>query len=134
MIERGRGGVITVASTAGFQALPYEATYSATKAFAKTFMDALHFELKGTGVKAISINPGPVRTEWQAIANIHEDAIPPGMIPAEQCVAEALKAYERGKRSVVPGRLIRNLMRFNAPAPTGVKLRVTERMYRPPDN
>jgi short-subunit dehydrogenase len=134
MVERGSGGVITVASTAGFQPLPYEATYSATKAFAKTFTDALHVELKGTGVKAMSVNPGPVPTEWQAIANIPEEAIPPGSIPAEQCVAESLKAFERGKRSVVPGFMIRQLMRFNGPAPAGVKLRVTERMYRPKDN
>lgn len=131
MVERGKGGVITVASTAGFQPLPYEATYSASKAFAKTLMDALHVELKGTGVKAMSVNPGPVPTEWQAVAKIPEDAIPPGSISAEQCVSESLQAYERGKRSVVPGFMIRNLMRLNGPAPEGVKLRVTERMYRP---
>ena len=41
MVERGRGGVITVASTAGMQPLPYEAVYGATKAFAITFTDAL---------------------------------------------------------------------------------------------
>ena len=40
MVERGRGGVITVASTAGMQPIPYEATYSASKAFARTFSDA----------------------------------------------------------------------------------------------
>jgi uncharacterized protein len=131
MVERDRGGVITVASTAGFQPLPYEATYSASKAFAGTFMDALHVELKGTGVKAMSVNPGPVPTEWQGIAKIPEESIPPGAISAEDCVAESLKAYERGKRSVVPGFLIRQLMRINAPAPKGIKLRVTERMYRP---
>jgi short-subunit dehydrogenase len=133
MVERGRGGVITVASTAGFQPLPYETTYSASKAFADTFMNALHVELKGTGVKALSVNPGPVPTEWQGIAKIPEASIPPGSISAEECVAQSLKAYDRGKRSVVPGFLIRNMMRLNAPAPAGIKLRVTERMYRPPE-
>jgi short-subunit dehydrogenase len=134
MVERGGGGVITVASTAGFQPLPYEATYSATKAFAKTFMDALHIELRGTGVKSLNVNPGPVPTEWQEIANIPEESIPPGAISAEQCVAQALKAYERGKRSVVPGFVIRQVMRFSAPAPRAVQLRVAERMYRPPQD
>jgi short-subunit dehydrogenase len=134
MVERGRGGVITVASTAGFQPLPYETTYSASKAFAKTFMDALNIELKGTGVKAMSVNPGPVPTEWQEIAKIPEESIPPGAISAEECVAESLRAYERGKRQVVPGFMIRNLMRLNAPAPTGLKLKVTERMYRPKED
>ena len=134
MVERGRGGVITVASTAGFQPLPYETTYSASKAFAKTFMDALNIELKGTGVKAMSVNPGPVPTEWQEIAKIPEESIPPGSISAEECVAQSLRAYERGKRQVVPGFLIRNMMRFNAPAPTGLKLKVAERMYRPKED
>jgi short-subunit dehydrogenase len=133
MVERGRGGVITVASTAGFQPLPYETTYSASKAFAGTFMEALHVELKGTGVKAMAVNPGPVPTEWQEIAKIPKESIPPGSISAEACVAEALKAYDRGKRQVVPGFLIRNMMRLNGPTPAGIKLRVTERMYRPPE-
>ena len=65
MIERGRGGIITVASSAGLQPLPYETTYSATKAFATNFTEALHMELRGTGVKALAVNPGPVPTEWQ---------------------------------------------------------------------
>src|SRR5215204_1976514 len=72
MIERGSGGVITVASTAGFQPLPYEATYSGSKAFALNFSDALHTELKGTGVRCLAVNPGPVQTEWQGVAGIEE--------------------------------------------------------------
>ena len=113
MVERGRGGVITVASTAGMQPLPYEATYSASKAFAGTFMDALHVELKGTGVKAMSVNPGPVPTEWQEVAKIPEKSIPPGAISAEECVAERLRAYDRGRsRSSRPVFLIRQMLRF----------------------
>ena len=62
MVERGRGGVIVVASTAGMQPLPYEAVYAASKAFALNFTDALHAELRGTGVRCMSVNPGPVPT------------------------------------------------------------------------
>jgi len=133
MIERGRGGVITVASTAGMQPLPYEATYGATKAFALNLTDALHTELKGTGVKALSVNPGPVPTEWQQVAGYDESGgeMMPGAIEADQVVREGLRAYDRGKRSMVPGRLFRNFMRLNATAPRAVKLRVSERMYRP---
>ncbi len=68
MVERGRGGVITVASTAGMQPIPYETVYSASKAFARTFSDALNAELRGTGVRALCVNPGPVPTEWQEVA------------------------------------------------------------------
>jgi short-subunit dehydrogenase len=130
MIERGGGGVITVASTAGFQPLPYEATYAGSKAFARNFSAALHAELKGTGVRCLAVNPGPVKTEWQGIAGIEESHIPPGMISAEQCVKEALAAYDRGSRSLVPGTMFRWMMRA-ARGPRALKLRIMERQYRP---
>ncbi len=133
MVERGRGGVITVASTAGMQPLPYEATYGASKAFALNLTDALHAELKGTGVRALSVNPGPVPTEWQQVAG-YDDAggeMMPGAIEADQVVREALAAYDKDKRAMVPGRFFRNFMRLNATTPKAVKLKVSERMYRP---
>jgi short-subunit dehydrogenase len=131
MIQRGRGGVITVASTAGMQPLPYESTYGASKAFAISFMEALWMELRGTGVKVLVVNPGPVKTEWQGVAGYDENTpIPPGMITAEQCVADALHAYDRNKRSTITGRFMPWFMRA-AVGPKGLKLRVAERMYRP---
>jgi short-subunit dehydrogenase len=131
MVERARGGVITVASTAGMQPLPYEATYGASKAFAISFAEALWTELRGTGVKVTVVNPGPVRTEWQDVAGYDENTqIPPGMITAEQCVTDALHAYDRGKRSTITGRFMPWFMRASH-APKAVKLRVAERMYRP---
>jgi uncharacterized protein len=131
MVERGRGGVITVASTAGMQPLPYETTYAASKAFAISFMEALSMELRGTGVRALVVNPGPVKTEWQAVAGYDENTrTMPGMISAEQCVADALRAYDRGKRSMIPGRLFPWMMRATI-SPKPIKLRVTERIYRP---
>jgi uncharacterized protein len=133
MLERGRGGVITVASTAGAQPLPYEAVYGASKAFATNFTEALHAELRGTGVKALAVNPGPVPTEWQQVAG-YEDVggeMMPGAIPADQVVREGLEAYDKGRRAMVPGRFFRNFMRLNAVTPRRVKLEVSERMYRP---
>jgi short-subunit dehydrogenase len=133
MVERGRGGVIVVASTAGMQPLAYETTYSASKAFALHFTEALHTELRGTGVKCLAVNPGPVPTEWQDVAGWDEMAKQPGTISAEQCVRESLEAYDRGARSMVPGALFRWVMRASSLAPRAVQLRVTERMYRPGD-
>jgi uncharacterized protein len=131
MVERARGGVITVASTAGMQPLPYEAVYGASKAFAISFMEALWMELQGTGVKMLVVNPGPVKTEWQSVAGYDDSTpIPPGMITAEQCVSDSLEAYDRNKRSTVTGRFFPWFMRASK-APKGVKLRVAERMYRP---
>jgi uncharacterized protein len=134
MVERGRGGVITVASTAGMQPLPYEAVYSASKAFARTFSEALHQELRGTGVRALAVNPGPVPTEWQRIAGYDDPDDThgvPGRIGAEQVVEESLAAFDRGRRSIIPGRVIRWFVQANRPVPTAAKLRVVERMYRP---
>lgn len=106
MLERRQGGVITVASTAGMQPLPYEATYRASKAFARTFSDALHAELRGTGVRVLSVNPGPVPTEWQQVAGYAPHYLPPvpGKITAAQVAKESLRAFERGERSIIPGR------------------------------
>jgi uncharacterized protein len=133
MVERGRGGIINVASTAGMQPLPYESVYAATKAFAISFTDALHTELRGSGVRVLAVNPGPVPTEWQAVAGYDAGrvGVVPGQIAAEQVVREALEAYDRGRRSVVPGRTMRWFMRVTRPSPRAMQLRITERLYRP---
>jgi len=133
MIERGRGGVITVASTAGMQPLPYEATYGASKAFALNFTEALHEELRGTGVRMLAVNPGPVPTEWQQVAGYEDSGaeMMPGQIEADQVVREALRSYDKGRRSMVPGRLFRNFMRANNATPRGIRVRVAGRLYKP---
>ncbi|HEV2981927.1 MAG TPA: SDR family oxidoreductase [Solirubrobacteraceae bacterium] len=134
MLERRRGGVITVASTAAMQPLPYEATYSATKAFARAFSDALAAELRRSGVRVLCVNPGPVPTEWQQVAGHEPGYVPPvpGKISAEQVARESLHAFDRGRRTLIPGSVIRWYMRINSPAPRSIKLRAVERMYRPP--
>jgi short-subunit dehydrogenase len=133
MVERRRGGVINVASTAGMQPIPYESVYAATKAFAISFTDALHTELRGSGVRVMAVNPGPVPTEWQQVAGYEADraAPAPGEISPEQVARESLEAWDKGRRSVIPGRTIRWFIRVTRPSPRAIQLRVTERMYRP---
>lgn len=130
MVERGRGGVITVASTSGYQPLPWNATYAATKAFAIRFSEALAEELRGTGVRALVVNPGPVPTEFSAVAGVETERVVPGKIAAEQVVDEALDAWDRDRRNVIPGRLIKAFMAVSRPTPRSIQLRVTERLYR----
>ena len=122
-----------VASTAGMQPIPYEATYSASKAFARTFSDALSAELRGTGVRVLCVNPGPVPTDWQRVAGYDPDYLPPvpGKITAARVAKESLRAFQRGRRTIIPGFVMRWYMRINSPAPLPLKLRVVERMYRP---
>lgn len=130
MRARRRGGVIVVASTAGMQPIPYQAVYSATKAFARTFALALAEELRGEPVRVLCVAPGPVPTEWQQVAGMGPYRVP-GEVSADQVAREALAAWDAGRRHVVPGAVIRWLMRASALAPEAVKLPVTERLYRP---
>lgn len=107
MVQRRRGAAINVASMAAFQPLPGSTTYAATKAFVLSFTEALHQELKGTGVTATAVCPGPVRTEFMDAAGIERAESTPDFIwmSAEDVAEEAVKATEAGKRAVVPGRL-----------------------------
>lgn len=103
MRERGRGGLITVASTAGFQATPYHALYGATKGFDLLFSEALAVELAGTGVRVMALCPGYTRTEFQALAGV--PVVPPAMMigDADDCAAQALDAFARGETVFVHG-------------------------------
>jgi short-subunit dehydrogenase len=106
MRERGRGAILNIGSTAGEQPLPRQATYSASKAFVNTLSDALHGELRGTGVSVTSARPGPVTTEFGDTAGISDElySVPDVAIKTADEVAEAcIRAMERGKRTVGPG-------------------------------
>src|SRR3954451_22745103 len=106
MIERGRGAILNVGSTAGEQPLPRQATYSASKAFVNTFSDALHAELHGSGVTVTSLRPGPVKTEFGDVAGISDElfSAPDFTIKtSEQVAADAVEGLEHGRRTVAPG-------------------------------
>jgi short-subunit dehydrogenase len=107
MIERGRGAVINLASTAGFQPLPGNNTYSAAKSYVLLHTEALHDELRGTGVTATAISPGPVATEFQETSDpAFADKLPKLVwCDPERVARDALRAVERGRRSTIPGGL-----------------------------
>lgn len=64
MVARGTGAVVVLSSAAAWQPVPYMATYAATKAFELHLTEAIAEELRGTGVRAIAVCPGPTRTEF----------------------------------------------------------------------
>jgi short-subunit dehydrogenase len=105
MVERGRGAVLNVASTAAFQPVPRQSTYAGTKAFVLSFTEGLHVDLKGTGVTATALCPGPTRTEFGETAGIPEELFHvPGLVyDAEQMAGAGVQAMERGRRVVIPG-------------------------------
>ncbi len=105
MVARRAGAILNVASSAGFQPIPGQATYAATKAFALSFSEAISSELGGSGVTVTALCPGPVRTEFMEVAAIDEAAeAAPGFlwISSEECAKAAVEGLEQGKRVVVP--------------------------------
>jgi short-subunit dehydrogenase len=108
MLERGRGGIINVASMAAFQALPFMTVYAATKAFVFAFTEGLRGELRGKGVKTLCVCPGPVDTPFfEASGNAKLRSTVPGgtMQTVDEVVGESLAAFASGKAIVVPGTL-----------------------------
>ncbi|MFG2562899.1 SDR family NAD(P)-dependent oxidoreductase [Streptomyces sp. NPDC048496] len=105
MLARRHGRILVTGSTAGYQPVPTAATYSATKAFANTFAESLHDELRGTGVSCTLLSPGPVRTNFYAVGGIsqlQEHRFLAWLTPRR--VAEAgLRGLAQGRRVVVPG-------------------------------
>lgn len=103
MRARGRGGIVNVASVAAFQPVPELATYAASKAFVLSLSEAVAEECRGSGVRILALNPGPVATGFQEVAGTQVTEKTIGLLPAEQVVEAALKALEAGKSSVTPG-------------------------------
>jgi short-subunit dehydrogenase len=103
MVARGRGRVLNVGSTAGFQAGPYMATYYATKAFVNTFTEALWYELRGTGVTATVSCPGPTATEFFATATTPPALLMLGVLAADEVALGAYRAMHAGRPVVIHG-------------------------------
>ncbi len=106
MVIRGAGAVLNVGSVAGFQPIPMNATYAATKAFVNSFSEAVHTELSGTGVSCTALCPGPVKTEFgeKAGAGAAENAAPDFLWDTPDTIARAgVEAMVKGRRSVIPG-------------------------------
>ncbi len=106
MVNRGRGAVINMSSTAGLQALPYNAGYSAAKSYVLTLSEAVHAEVKDRGVTVTAVCPGPVRTGFQdaSDAGYFQQRLPKfTFVPPERVAQDALEAAAAGRISVIPG-------------------------------
>jgi short-subunit dehydrogenase len=100
MLGRGRGGVINVASTAAFQPVPYMAVYAATKAFVRSFSEALHEDVHARGVRVIALCPGPTATEFFST----DVAAPRGPVrTVRDVVTTGLRAYDAGAPVAIDG-------------------------------
>lgn len=107
MIERRRGGLVFMASIAGFQGVPRIATYSASKAFNTVFAEALWYELRGHGVDVLAACPGAIRTPAYLKTTDREVA---GTMDAIEVASRVLDAVGDGP-TFVPG-AVNKLARF----------------------
>lgn len=132
MIEQREGTIINVASTAAFQAVPYMSTYAATKAFVLSFTEGLAGELAGTGVKVLALCPGPVKTEFQAVAKNEKGTVPSfAYLDAQTVVAQGIAAATSGRTVHIAGVinfLTAELTRF---MPRALISQLARRIYRP---
>jgi hypothetical protein len=106
MMERGRGGVLNVASTIAFQPAPYQATYGAAKAFVLSFSQALWEETRHRGVTVTALCPGPTKTGFlDALDNpqASQTAVYSKLDEPGPVVDAGLRALDRGAPVAVPG-------------------------------
>ncbi len=129
MVERGRGRVLNVASTAAFQPGPLMAVYFATKAFVLSFSEAVNEELRGTGVNVTTLCPGPTQSEFFEKAEAQDRQLGKGKLPtARQVAAFGIAALFEGKRTVVYGFRNRILALMGRIAPRDAVIRGTRQV------
>jgi short-subunit dehydrogenase len=129
MVQRRRGWVLVVASTASFQPIPYLATYAATKVFDRFFALGLAAEVARFGVRVTALCPGPTDSEFFDVArsNVFKRR---GVQTADDVARQAVVALARGRRAIIPnlgGRFATFLVRF---APVGLVTGSIEKALR----
>jgi uncharacterized protein len=130
MVERRRGWVLVLASTASFQPVPYITTYAATKTFDRFFALGLAAEVARFGVKVTALCPGPTESEFIDVARATAFKNPREQ-SAEEVARLAVAALARGQRTLIPyfgGKFNALLVRF---LPVGLITRFVEKAARP---
>jgi len=110
MVERRRGKIMNVASTAGFQPGPLMAVYYATKAYVIMFSEAIANELKSSGVTITCLCPGPTATQFAQRANMEESKLfKLGAMSSMDVARAGYKGMMAGKTLVIPGLMNKTL-------------------------
>jgi short-subunit dehydrogenase len=131
MIERGRGRILNVGSTAGFVSGPFMATYYASKAFVVSFTEALAYELAETGVTATVSCPGATATEFAGIAGTADSLLfRLGAADSMTVAREAYHAMLQGRRMVVHGFTNKLSVQGARVSPRAALLAITSRLNR----
>lgn len=129
MRERKQGAIINVASTAGFQAVPFMATYAATKAFVLSFSEALWEENRPHGIKVMALCPGVTETNFFEASRGQKPPARVAQTP-EDVVDTALRALARGKSHIISGWTNRAMTEAERLVPRSLVTRMAGRMMR----
>lgn len=124
MVERGRGAIINVASTAAFQPIPDMAVYAAAKGYVLQLTVAMWQELYDTGVRAVAICPGPTDTEF--FANAGDDAVLTQRRTPQQVVDTAFAALQAHRPFAIDGVRNKALALANRFAPRSLQAQVAK--------
>jgi short-subunit dehydrogenase len=107
LAQRGRGGLLLVASTTGLQGVPFAAEYAAAKAYVLSLGEALHVELQQVGVQVTVLSPGATDTPMITASGFDPATMPMKPMSTQQCVAEGLAALSAHRATHIPGYLNR---------------------------
>jgi short-subunit dehydrogenase len=131
MVTRRRGGIINVASTAGFQPIPTMAVYAASKAFVLSFTEALWAETEASGVRVMALCPGATETRFFETANPTKQFMTRGRQSPDHVAEVALRKFDTSRGpSVIPGVANRLLATGYRVMPRAVMARMAERNVR----
>jgi len=130
MIEKRQGDILIVASTAAFQAVPYQTTYAATKAFDLIFAEGIAEEVKRFGVRVCALCPGQTESEFHQVAH---EPIPKAMTvhTAREVARIGLQALAKGKHHFICGFGNRMGMELQRLATRRMVTSVSEKLFRP---
>jgi short-subunit dehydrogenase len=104
MLERDRGGIVTVSSLAGYQATAFQAAYAASKAYLLVLSESVHMEVRGTGVSVTTLSPGTTDTEFfEAAGYRHLGPVTKWRMDPDRVARVGLRGLRRGRLTVVPG-------------------------------
>lgn len=131
MIQRGKGGILNIASTAAYTGIPYLASYAASKAFVKNFSIALHAELKQFGVTVSCCCPGGTATNFFDRAKVDRSAMAVPLQSPEIVAFTALEGLDSKKALTISGWYNAIMVFLTRILPYQINVYVSEQIFKP---
>jgi uncharacterized protein len=126
LLRRRTGGVINVGSTAGYRPCPYSSVYGASKAYVRSFTEAVHEEVRAHGVHVMLLAPGSTDTEFQQVAGLGDHRVTTMLrVSADEVAAAGLAAFASRRAVCIPGIGARTVAATARLVPSGVSRRAS---------